>query len=79
MKTHDSQSCRSLKTAQRRRWLKLGLAVLILCILAAGFSAWRIRRLSRLKPPPPEDESIRVITDRFERELEEVFRKWETR
>jgi len=55
------------------------LAVLILCILAAGFSAWRIRRLSRLKPPPPEDESIRVITDRFEREMEEVFRKWETR
>ena len=59
--------------------MKLGLAVLILCILAAGFSAWRIRRLSRLKPSPPEDESIRVITDRFEREMEEVFRKWETR
>ena len=59
--------------------MELGLAVLSLCILAAGFSAWRIRRLARLKPPPPGDESIRVITDRFEREMEEIFRNWESR
>lgn len=59
--------------------MKLGLAVLILCILAAGFSAWRIWRLSRMEPPPPGDESIRVITDRFEREMEEIFRNWESR
>lgn len=54
----------------------LGLTVLVLCILAAGFSAWRIWRLARLKPPPPEAESIKVITDRFERDMEEIFRNW---
>ncbi len=56
--------------------MTLGLTVLALCTAAVGFSAWRIRRLARLKPPPPEDESIKVITDRFEREMEEIFRNW---
>ena len=56
--------------------MTLGLTVLALSALAVGFSAWRIRRLKRLKPPPPEDESIKVITDRFEREMEEIFRNW---
>lgn len=54
----------------------LGLTVLVLCTAAAGFSAWRIWRLAKLKPPPPEDESIKVITDRFERDMEEIFRNW---
>lgn len=54
----------------------LGLTVLVLCTAVAGFSAWRIWRLARLKPPPPEAESIKVITDRFERDMEEIFRNW---
>lgn len=56
--------------------MTLGIFILALSALAVGFSAWRIRRLARLKPPPPEDESIKVITDRFEREMEEIFRNW---
>ena len=56
--------------------LILGLTVLVLCTAAAGFSAWRIWRLARLKPPPPDVESIKVITDRFERDMEEIFRNW---
>ncbi len=57
--------------------MKLGIFILILCAAGTAFSAWRIRRLKRLKPPPPEGESIKVITDRFEREMEEIFRNWE--
>ena len=57
--------------------MTLGLTVLALSVLAVGFSAWRIRRLKRLKPPPPEQETIKVITDRMERDFEEIFRKWE--
>ena len=56
--------------------MTLGLTVLALCTAAAGFSAWRIWRLARLKPPPPDVESIKVITDRFERDMEEIFRNW---
>ena len=56
--------------------MALGIFILTLCLAAAGFSAWRIRRLARLKPPPPGDESIKVITDRFERDMEEIFRNW---
>jgi hypothetical protein len=51
--------------------------VLALSALAVSFSAWRIWRLKRLKPPPPEQETIKVITDRMERDFEEIFRKWE--
>lgn len=57
--------------------MKLGIFILILCAAAVGFSAWRIWRLKRLKPPPPEGESIKTITDRMERDFEEIFRKWE--
>ncbi len=57
--------------------MALGIFILALSALAVGFSAWRIRRLKRLKPPPPEGESIKTITDRMERDFEEIFRKWE--
>ena len=57
--------------------MTLGLTVLALSALAVGCSAWRIWRLKRLKPPPPEGESIKTITDRMERDFEEIFRKWE--
>ena len=57
--------------------MTLGLTVLALSALAVGFSASRIWRLKRLKPPPPEQETIKVITDRMERDFEEIFRKWE--
>ena len=56
--------------------MAFGIFILTLCLSAAGFSAWRIWRLARLKPPPPESESIKVITDRFERDMEEIFRNW---
>ena len=56
--------------------MTLGLIVLVLCTAVAGFSAWRIWRLARLKPPPPEAESIKTLTDRFERDMEEIFRNW---
>ena len=56
--------------------MALGIFILVLCTAAAGFSAWRIWRLARLKPPPPEAESIKVITDRFERDMEEIFQNW---
>lgn len=56
--------------------MTLGLTVLALCAAAVAFSAWRIHSLKRFRPPPPEDESIKVITDRFERDMEEIFRNW---
>lgn len=57
--------------------MSLGIFILTLCLAAVGFSAWRIHGLKRAKPSPPEDESIKVITDRFEREMEEVFARWD--
>jgi hypothetical protein len=57
--------------------MKLGIFILILCAAGTAFSAWRIWRLKRLKPPPPEPETIKTLTDRMERDFEEIFRKWE--
>ena len=57
--------------------MNLGILVLALSALAVGFSAWRIWRLRRLKPPPEEEETIGQLNDRMERDFEEIFRKWE--
>jgi hypothetical protein len=56
--------------------LTLGLTVLALCTAAVGLSAWRIHSLKRFRPPPPEVETIKTLTDRFERDMEEIFRNW---
>ena len=56
--------------------MKLGFLVLALSVLAVGFSAWRVWRLTRLKPPP-DGETIGQLNDRMERDFEEIFRKWE--
>lgn len=57
--------------------MALGIFILVLCSAGIGLSAWRIWRLKRLEPPPKDDGSIRAITDRMERDFEEIFRKWE--
>ena len=59
--------------------MKLGLCVLIFCAGMTALSAWRIWRLRRAVQPPPEIETIKTLTDRFERDMEEVFRNWEKR
>ena len=56
--------------------MTLGLTVLALCAAAVAFSAWRIHGLRKIKPPPPEVETIKTLTDRFERDMEEIFRNW---
>jgi len=56
--------------------LTLGIAVLAFCAALTAFSAWRIWRLRRLKPPPEECETIKTLTDRFERDMEEILRRW---
>ena len=55
--------------------MTLGISILILSLAAAGYSAWRIYSLRKFRPLPG-DESIKVITDRFERDMEEIFRNW---
>jgi len=55
--------------------LELGIAVLALCAAGMGYSGWRIWRIRKLMPPP-DDGSIKTLTDRFERDMEEVFRNW---
>ena len=57
--------------------MTLGLTALARYEREAGVCAWRIWRRETLKPPPPEQETIKVITDRMERDFEEIFRKWE--
>ena len=56
--------------------MAFGIFILALCLAAAGCSAWRIHGLRKLKPPPG-DESIKVLTDRFERDMEEIFSRWD--
>lgn len=54
-----------------------GIFILSLCTAGIAFSAWRIWRLKRLKPPPGNTETIGQLNDRMERDFEEIFRKWE--
>ncbi len=56
--------------------MALGIFIIALSALAVGCSAWRIWRLKRLKPPP-DRETIGQLSDRMERDFEEIFRKWE--
>jgi len=55
--------------------LELGIAVLALCAAGMGYSGWRIWRIRKLMSPQ-EPESIKALTDRFERDMEEIFRSW---
>lgn len=56
--------------------MELGIAVLALCAGAVGWSGWRIWHARRFMAPP-EAESIKTLTDRFERDMEDLFRNWE--
>ena len=56
--------------------MTLGIFILAISALAVGLSAWRIHSLKRFRPPPPEVETIKTLTDRFERDMEEIFRNW---
>ena len=56
--------------------MALGIFILVLSLAAVGLSAWRIHSLKRFRPPPPEVETIKTLTDRFERDMEEIFRNW---
>ena len=58
--------------------MTLGITILLLCTAAVAFSAWRIRRLRRELKRRGE-ETIKTLTDRFEREMEETLGRWEKR
>ena len=53
-----------------------GIFILILCTAAAGLNAWRIWRLKKAVGKKKQ-ETIKTLTDRMERDFEEIFRKWE--